>query len=469
MTLSQKRIGVTGATGFIGRALVSRLAAEGASVVAFTRGDPSQRFHPAVRIVRYDPDDSRVTVDWEGLDAVVHLAGEPVDGRWNDPKKAAIYNSRVIGTRRLVERLSNCARPPKVLVCASAVGYYGDRGNEPLFELSSPGDDFLANVVVDWEAEAAKAAGHRIRAVSLRTGIVLGDGGALNKMLPTFKTGLGGPFGSGRQFVPWIHVDDLVSMYVTAIADANWSGAVNAVAPDYATSSRMAQAIGAALGRPAMLPAPKHALRLVLGEFATTLFSSQLVLPAFAQDHGFAWQFDNLERALASILSEDANTSLVHRLQFSQLVPGSPGKVFSFFSEPRNLEALTPDFLRFRITRAPAQVARGSIIDYRLHLRGVPVGWKTLISECVPLTRFVDVQLHGPYALWRHQHDFEAVDGGVRIRDTVDFALPLWPASNLLLPTIEGEIRKIFAHRERVIEKRLGWLYKPERTVAVAT
>ena len=195
-----------------------------------------------------------------------------------------------------------------MLVSASAVGYYGDRGDEPLTEHSKPGDDFLAGVVSRWEAAAHEAEKLGIRTAMLRTGIVLGDGGALSKMKLPFQLGIGGPFGSGRQFVPWIDIEDLAALYRFALENVAISGPLNAVAPDYATSARFAQALGAALKRPALAPAPSFALRIVLGEFAETIVGGQLVIPALAQDAGFQWKYPRLESALLDVFGREGKS-----------------------------------------------------------------------------------------------------------------------------------------------------------------
>jgi uncharacterized protein (TIGR01777 family) len=193
-------------------------------------------------------------------------------------------------------------RRPAVMVSASAVGYYGDRGDEPLTEAAAPGSDFLAGVCVGWEAAAAQCEALGVRSVCVRTGIALGNGGALAQMLLPFKLGLGGPLGSGAQYVPWIAVEDLAGMYCFAIENAAVRGAVNAAAPDYATNARLSRAIGAALRRPSFMPAPAFALRIVLGEFAESVLASQRVLPAVAQANGFHWAHPQLEAAVARIL-----------------------------------------------------------------------------------------------------------------------------------------------------------------------
>jgi uncharacterized protein len=451
------RVAVTGASGFVGRRLVEALLARGDQVVALGRRPGDMHLPAAAERRRFDPNDAAPQPGaFEGADAVVHLAGESIAGRWTAAKKRAIADSRVAGTRCLVESLAAARAKPAVLVAASAVGFYGSRGDEPLFESAAPGGDFLADVCARWEAAADAARGLGVRTVLLRTGIVLGNGGALASMAPPFRLGLGGPFGSGRQFVPWIHLDDVVALYLFAL-DRPLAGAVNAVAPDYATSARFAQALGSAVARPALAPAPGIALHAVLGEFASTILASQLVIPAKAEDAGFAWSHPFLEEAMARALdSKLAPPYGISLFESAQTVAAKREDVFAFFSSPHNLEELTPPLLRFHVKRAPREVERGSSISYRLRLHGIPMAWKTLISCWQPARRFVDVQLHGPYALWRHEHRFRDVPAGTELVDRVHFVLPFAPLSKPAMAFVRSDVEKIFAFRRKAIAARFS-------------
>jgi uncharacterized protein (TIGR01777 family) len=279
------RIAVTGAGGFIGGALVRCLSQDGHSAVAVARGVPD----PAVL---------------EGADAIVHLAGEPVAQRWTAAAKQRIRASRVGGALRLVEALASLSNPPATLVSASAIGYYGSRGDEVLTESSPPGSDFLASVCAEWEDAAARAAQSGIRVVTVRIGMVLGPrGGALAKMLLPFRLGLGGRLGSGRQWMSWIHLDDLVALIRFALGEGSLTGPVNATAPEPVTNAEFTRELGRALGRPAVLPVPAFALRLLYGEMAEVLLSSQRVLPAAAQAAGFSFRHARLAPALRHLLA----------------------------------------------------------------------------------------------------------------------------------------------------------------------
>jgi uncharacterized protein len=447
-------VAITGASGFVGRALIDALRSAGHDIVALTRDPARHTFPPDVETRRFDPNEPKPNpVAFEGIDAVVNLSGETVDGRWTPEKKRRIQASRVDGTKNVVASLAACGARPRALVSASAVGYYGDRGDEPLTETSNPGNDFLAGVVSGWEAAAREAETLGIRTAMLRTGIVLGDGGALSKMKLPFQLGIGGPFGSGRQFVPWIHLEDLAALYRFALENETISGPMNAVAPDYATSARFAQALGAALKRPALAPAPAFALKIVLGEFADTIVGGQLPIPAVAEDSGFQWKYPRLESALLDVFARGGKAKAVQTFRGTQFVPRSLDEVYDFFSDPRNLQAITPPFLRFSVRSAPPKIERGSVLEYALSMRGLPMRWKTMIAEVNAPNRFVDVQLHGPYALWEHTHEFRAVEGGTEIADTVVYSLPFAPFGEVARSFVRRDIEEIFAYRNRSIGK----------------
>jgi uncharacterized protein len=285
------RILVTGATGFIGRAAVARLAADGHEIRALSRGAGA----PFV----WRPGAGPVPAEaFDGVDAVLHLAGETLSGRWTAAKMRAVRESRVAGTRSLVDGIAALTQRPRVLVSAGATGYYGDRGEEPLDEDSPPGDGFLAEVCRGWEAEAARAETLGLRVVRLRFGIVLGrGGGALGPMLPLFRIGLGGPLGSGRQWWPWIAHEDAVGLIAHALA-TDLAGPVNAVGPEAVRQRDFARALGRALRRPALVPTPAWALRIALGPFARELLSSRRVAPRAALGGGYRFRRPGVAEAL---------------------------------------------------------------------------------------------------------------------------------------------------------------------------
>jgi uncharacterized protein (TIGR01777 family) len=299
-------VAVDGATGLIGSVLVHRLLADGDDVTALVR-DPARAAGRlgSARLVAWDPVAAEAPADaLADCDAVVHLAGEPIgDWAWTTDRKRRIRDSRVVGTRNLVAALRRLGRRPRVLVSGSAIGYYGDRGDELLDESSAPGDDFLAQLCRDWEREAMAAEELGVRVVRLRTGLVLAnEGGAFPRLVAPFRFFVGGPLGSGRQWMSWIHLDDEIGLIVHCLRDDRMAGALNAVAPSPVRNAAMARAIARILGRPALLPAPGFALRLLLGERVQLLLDSQRVAPRAALAAGYTFRYPTLEPALRSLL-----------------------------------------------------------------------------------------------------------------------------------------------------------------------
>ena len=300
------KILVSGSTGFIGSALVPFLTSDGHSVVQLLR-KPVATVNPTLT---WDPAAGRLdAAAFEGFDAVVHLAGESIaSGRWTAAKKERIRSSRVDATRLLCNALARLGRPPKALICASAIGYYGDRGDEVLREESAPGRDFLAGVCRDWEAASEPAARKGIRVVNLRFGVVLGrGGGALARMLPPFRMGLGGRIGSGRQYISWIALDDAVGAVQHALATGALRGPANAVAPRAVTNQEFTRTLGRTLGRPTLFPMPAFAARLAFGEMADALLlGSARVEPARLLASGYRFRHGDLEGALRHLLDRKA-------------------------------------------------------------------------------------------------------------------------------------------------------------------
>ena len=292
-----RRIAVTGASGLVGSALRAFLSTAGQEVLPVVRRQPAEAGE-----IAWDPTAGTTEpAAWDGVDAVVHLAGENIAaGRWNDERKRRIRDSRVRGTRLVAETLAGLERPPRVLVCASAIGYYGDRGDEIVDEDSPAGEGFLAEVCREWEqaSEAAERAG--IRVVRVRIGVVLSArGGALKKMLPIFRAGLGGVLGSGDQLMSWIALDDLIGILSAALVDERMRGAVNAVAPEPASNTQFTRALGAVLRRPTLVPVPAIALRALAGEMAQQLLlASTGVKPNRLLEAGFPFRTPDLVDAL---------------------------------------------------------------------------------------------------------------------------------------------------------------------------
>ena len=292
---------LAGGSGFLGRALHQRLRRDRHAVAVLTRrprtGVPED--------LAWIPDGSAGS--WahalNGADAVVNLAGEGIaDRRWTAERKRALRDSRLLATRSLVAAMRQVERPPRVLINASGIGYYGARGDEVVTEATPPGVDFLAQLCVDWESEA-HAAAELARVVVIRNGLVLHtSGGALAKMLLPFRLGLGGPLGSGTQYFPWIHLDDWLDLVMWLMADQRASGPFNGTAPNPVTNADFTRALGHALSRPAVIPVPGFGLRIALGELASSLLSGQRAVPGRALEMGFEFRYPEIESALANLL-----------------------------------------------------------------------------------------------------------------------------------------------------------------------
>jgi len=298
------KIVISGGTGFLGRPLTDALAHDGHSIVVLTRGSSSNS--ATARRVTWQPDGTvgSWSSEIDGADVVINLNGESIgERRWSATQKQRILDSRVAATRSLVAAVRRSTAPPSVMVSGSAVGYYGPLDDQIATEHTPPGRDFLADVCVKWEAEANRALSPRTRVVCVRTGLPLArDGGALPRMLPPFWFGAGGPIGSGRQYWPWIHRQDWIDVVRFAIGNPQIVGPMNATAPNPVTNQAFARALGHAMHRPAFLPAPGFALKLLLGEMAEgLLLSGQRAIPAKAQQHGFKFAYETLDRALANL------------------------------------------------------------------------------------------------------------------------------------------------------------------------
>lgn len=297
------RIVVSGGTGFIGSALVQALTARGDEVIVLTRRASKKPEQGGVELVHWSPEERgewQRTID--GADAVVHLAGASIaEGRWTEQRKAVLVSSRVRSTELVADAIAKAASKPRVFVSGSAVGFYGTAtGDRVLEESSPPGDDFLARLVRDWEAAAAGAG---VRTVLPRLGVVLGrDGGAFARLLPMFRAFLGGPVGSGEQYMPWIHLRDVVRAIEHAIAHDRLEGPVNVTAPDPVTMNVFAATLGKVLGRPAALRVPAFAVKLAMGEAASVVLTGQRAVPTKLVESGFAFVFPELASALADLV-----------------------------------------------------------------------------------------------------------------------------------------------------------------------
>jgi uncharacterized protein len=299
------KILMTGVTGLIGSALCQRLKKEGHAIVGLSRS-PERAGHLAVdEMLKWDGQSPLPQSYLEGVDAVVHLAGEPIaDGRWTPERKKRIRDSRILSTRYLVDAMLAAADKPAVLICGSAVGIYGDRGDEVLDEQSPAGTDFLAGICKEWEGEASRARTGNIRTVEMRIGVVFANaGGALQKILPPFKMGVGGRLGSGRQWFPWIHIDDIVGLFAFALTNASLNRPLNGTAPEVVTNAEFTRQLGKVLHRPTWFPVPEFGLKFLFGDMAAILLASQRVVPKAVQEAGYKFQYPRLMPALENLVN----------------------------------------------------------------------------------------------------------------------------------------------------------------------
>jgi len=299
------RVLVTGATGLIGKNLCQTLAGQGHEIYILSRHPESAKITGMTRAFAWDAGIGPPPQEaFSGVDAVINLAGEPIAGsRWTDEQKRRIRDSRVKGTRNLVDGIIKSPDRPKVLINGSAVGFYGNRGDEQLDEKSTPGKGFLPEICIEWEREAERAREYGMRVVLLRTGVVLDEnGGALEKMLLPFKLGLGARLGDGKQWFPWIHLDDIVGIIRHALLNESISGPVNGAAPGIVNNIEFTNELAAVLHRPTFLPVPEFVLQILMGEMAEVVLNSQRVIPGIALNTGYSFKYPDLKAALESLL-----------------------------------------------------------------------------------------------------------------------------------------------------------------------
>ena len=451
------KILITGATGFIGRQVALSLRDAGHEIVVLTRNPEtaSVRLPLACPVYSWSGADEEPPAEaFKGVDAVVHLAGRNIFGRWTAGMKQDIIRSRVESTRQLVAVLQSMPEKPTVLVSMSGIGYYGDRGGEMLDESAAPGEGFFTDLCGQWEQAAREAEAMGIRTVQLRTGMVLGhDGGAMQAMLPAFRMGLGGRIGSGEQWMSWIHLRDLTGLICHAIENTEVAGPLNAVAPNPVTNAVFTRTLGKVLRRPTFCTVPEFVLNLLLGEAGQVALTSQRGICARALDTGYTFQYPELKDGLREVCEHRD-----HELLLEQWVPRLREEVFDFFSNANNLELLTPPYLKFKVLAATTDpLQSGTLIDYRLQLHGIPFRWRSLIGEWHPPTHFSDTQVKGPYSKWHHTHTFIEQDGGTLIRDHALYRLPFGvPGDAVGYFLVKKDLEKIFAYRHGKTRELFG-------------
>lgn len=446
------RILITGATGLIGREVGKILAEKGHELFIISRSKSKalESLPFPCEVIIADLGKGRVADPrMESIEAVINLMGETIaGGRWTEEKKKKIYNSRVIGTRNLVASL------PKSLRCfisGSAMGYYGDTGDKIALESAPAGTDYLAKVCSDWEEAAAKAPG---RHVFIRTAIVLArHGGALDQMLLPFRAGVGGALGSGQQWMSWIHLHDIVNLFIFALENTQIKGALNGSAPQPVRNKDFSRELAKSLGKWLGPNVPALALKFLFGELAESLMASNRLSATKVQELGFKFEYEFLTQALDDVCEPFKKGE--EEFYAEQFVPAPPEKLFEFFKEAGNLETITPPTLNFSLVHSstPA-IGQGTLLDYRLKIHGVPASWRTEIDEWNPPHKFVDNQVRGPYRKWHHTHEFRSFCGGTLMIDRVRYRLPMgfvgWLAGAQF---IRKDVENIFAFRRKYIAK----------------
>ncbi len=456
--LLDMRILLTGATGFIGKNLLIQLFKGGHDLVLLSRNASKtlQNLDVPCEVIECDlTKESPPLSVFTGpipIDGVIHLAGESIAaGRWTKAQKKKIQDSRTIGTQNLVKAFTlPGARAPKVFASASAIGFYGDRGNEELIESSSPGQGFLADVCQEWEREANLASSKNTRVVNLRLGVVLGqEGGAFAQMIKPFALGVGAKLGSGQQWMSWIHVHDVIEAIQWILKNEAIHGAVNLVAPHPVNNEELTHRLATTLNRPAWFKAPAEVLRLGLGEMSTTLLNSARVLPTQLPSYGFRFAYPTLESALSEMTSEFPN-QIFEAFQF---IEKPISEVFEFFSDAKNLETITPPWLKFKtLSQSTETIQTDTRIEYRLVVHRIPMRWKTQIHDWKKNKSFIDEQIQGPYSRWYHTHQFESIRGGTLIRDHISYRLPMGSIGNWMLGSfVRKDVSQIFAFRRAKI------------------
>ena len=488
---------VTGATGFVGRAVVLRLRRDGHSVTAYVRDLARARMllGDEAALLSTSAPSEELQGTLARCDGVINLAGEPIaPGRWSARRKARLVASRVDTTRSLVDALAACGRPPRVLVSASAVGIYGDCATTPCSERSRRGTGFLADLCEAWEGAARLAEPAGVRVVLARLGVVLGlEGGLLGQVVPLFEAGAAVGIGGDKTYVSWVHLHDAVEVLVRALGDADLHGPVNVVSPTPVPARTFWTALARQAGTSLRAMAPSWALRAALGEAERGIGASIRAEPVRLGELAVPCLFPDLEGALADLLNATGSVRIAdlgavavrpllaaqdpylagrrpsHLLQADTTLSQPLPEVFAFFCRAGNLGLMTPKPMAMQIRgEAPLAMHAGLRIAYRLRVGPVPLTWRTRIAHWEPPYAFVDAQEQGPYRSWWHEHHFQSHQGGTQMEDRVFYAPPLGPLGRLAHHlTIRRQLERIFLHRRSAITLRFG--HGPGATTAAAT
>jgi len=444
---------LTGATGYVGQFVGRDLVEKGHTVVALSRNPKTAKLsYPAEKV------NLEMLKKTEGIEAVVHLAGASIaEKRWSSSYKKILHSSRVDFTKKIIKNLNQLSL--KSWVQMSATGFY-----KPIDSKSSAkdpkiteddgvkADSFLGDLVRDWESSIDEV---KARKTVLRMGMVVGKGSqALDKMAPLFRSGLGAVLGSGKQYMPWIHVLDAVFVIDQALTDESFTGVYNLTSPECVQNKEFTKSIVEVLDAPLILPpAPIFSLKILYGEMSQILLSSLPVYPKRLMDKGFSFKFSSLKEALKEALPKlETGESVLVRKQW---IPKSIEETFEFFQNEKNLEEITPPSLNFKVLKKPTDVLEeGTLIDYKLKINAVPVKWRTLIKTWCPPHSFSDFQIKGPYTKWFHIHTFKSLGEGTLMEDVVIYKLPFGLLGRLTaLWYVKKDMNRIFNYRFEKVEE----------------
>jgi len=466
------KILLTGATGLIGKELGKILVSRGHQIISVSRNSKKAKNQLPfpTQILEWSGMGEFPKMDLSSIDGVIHLMGESIaESRWSEQVKKQLINSRVQSTRSLKKAIDQNAINLKFWIQGSAIGYYGESKKNNIFDESSPlGRGFLSELCQEWEnALLVTEVPSLYRKVTLRTGVVIShQGGALPKMMDPLMAGIGGVIGSGEQRMSVIHLIDLVGFIVHAVENEQISGPYNLVSEHPVSQKDFIHCLCSKLSIPAGLSVPEFAIKLAMGKMGSLLLQDQAVVSNRLSESGFEFKYPLVDQILEEVIhwyenpfKSTGKTFPTHLFYSEQFVPFSVEKAFTFFSEAKNLEKITPPWLHFNILAVSTpQIQKNTKIRYQLKLHGIPLKWVTDIAEWEPNQYFVDNQLSGPYHLWYHQHSFEAVSGGTLMKDWVRFQLPLGKAGMVGLPKVYADVRAIFTYRTSIIEELISHL-----------
>ena len=454
----ERSVLIIGGSGYLGNAVGGCLSERGYKLRVLTRRlTQSFTFGYPTHAYRWDG----LVIPPEALkdvDAVINLAGHPVaERRWTPHNRKKILNSRLQSTKALAVALAPMEKKPEVVIQASAIGYYGTQGRSEICDENSPaGDEFLAQVCQAWEKEAALIA-DQCRLCIARIGLVLGwGGGALSQLWDLYSSGLGAALGSGRQWMNWIHVTDLVAFIENAVESSEYRGTYNLVAPHNVNNSAFHKLLCKSTRSFPALKVPSLILKMVLGERATLVLNGPKVESRALGKQGFQFAFPKIELAMEDLLSERVHVN-AHYVKIQQWVPASIDGVWEFITSANNLEKITPPWLSFKVKELSSPtIEENTRILYDLKVHGIPIHWRSKITAWQPKTLFADIQEQGPYAMWFHRHIFKPLAGGVLIEDRVEYTLPIFPFGYLAWPLVQNNLRKIFSYRKQRIAEILS-------------